>query len=120
MSAAVKTVVEPGMGTLEVFPLDTSEAFLFRLCRDIFENHWRPIRFGVLVQGAAWEIRAPNKPTRVSLSDGYLTVNFGAWHFHICIGEHKGSARNPVSRELAAHRRTGRAELYRHLDDTGA
>lgn len=120
MSAAVKTVVEPGMGTLEVFPLETAEALLFRLCRDLFENHWRSIRFGVLIQGAAWEIRAPNKPTRISLMDGYLTVDFGPWHFHLCIGEHKGSADHPASPELALHRRTARAELYRHVDDEGA
>lgn len=113
-------VEEPGMGVLEVFPLDTSESFLFALCKDIFENHWSSIHFGVLIQGAAWEIKAPSAPTRISLFDGYLTVDFGAWHFHICIGPHKGTHRNPASPELAAWRRTRRAELYRHLDDEGA
>lgn len=108
------------MGILEVFPLDTSECFLFALCKDIFEHHWPSIHFGILIQGAAWEIRAPNAPTRVSLLDGYLTVDFGAWHFHICIGPHKGSRHNPATSELAAWRRTKRAELYRHLDNEGA
>ncbi|MCK9932713.1 hypothetical protein MXD62_37195 [Frankia sp. Mgl5] len=23
--------------------------------------------------------------------DGYVTVDFGAWHFHLCIGEHTAS-----------------------------
>ena len=47
--------------------------------------------------------------------DGYLTVAFGVPHFHICIGEHKGPHNNPVAPELAHHRRTARAELYRRL-----
>jgi hypothetical protein len=52
--------------------------------------------------------------------DGYLTVAFGAPHFHICIGEHKGTPSNPTPPTLARHRRTSRAELYRRLDRTGA
>ena len=43
MSKAPRTVTEPGMGTLEVFALDTSEAALVALLTDIFENHWRTI-----------------------------------------------------------------------------
>jgi hypothetical protein len=47
--------------------------------------------------------------------DGYLTIDCGHWHFHLCIGEHKGSPGHPVDPELARHRRTGRAELYRNV-----
>ena len=112
----MKTVSEPGMGTLEVFSLETSEPFLHDLIEDLFENHWSDIVFGSLIQGAVFEIRAPNAPTRISLLDGYLTVNFGAWHFHLCIGAHKGSRANPTDAALADHRRTARAELYRVLD----
>lgn len=50
-------------------------------------------------------------PTRTTLNNGYLTVDFGAWHFHICIGEFSG-----VAPQLAKLRRTGRAELYRRLN----
>lgn len=113
-------VEEPGMGMLELFPIDTSESFLFALCKDIFEHYWASIHFGVQIQGAVWEIKAPNAPKRISLFDGYLTVDFGSWHFHICIGPHKGGTRNPVTPELAASRRTRRAELYRHLDEEDA
>jgi hypothetical protein len=45
--------------------------------------------------------------------------DFGAWHFHICIGEHKGSKNKPVDPELARHRRTARAEFYRRLNPDG-
>ncbi len=114
-----RTVTEPGLGTLEVFPLDTSEAALHALLTDIFQNHWRTIQFGPLIEGAAWEIVAPHAAREMTLFDGYLTVDFGAWHFHLCIGPHRGSATAPVSPELAAHRRTARAELYRQLSDSG-
>lgn len=120
MTDGIRTVDEPGMGRLEIFRLDASEALLHALLKDIFENHWREIVFGTLIQGAVFEIRAPNAPTHVSLLDGYLTVNFGAWHFHVCIGPHKGTRRNPTDAALARHRRTARAELYRKLDDRDA
>lgn len=119
MGISPKTVVEPGMGTLEVFSLDTSEQTLYRLLRDVFQNYWQAIHFGPLIQGAAWEIRATNAPEKVTLYDGYVTVDFGAWHFHLCIGTTKGSRSHPTTPELAAHRRTARAELYRQLQADG-
>jgi hypothetical protein len=111
-------VEEKGMGTLEIFPLDTSEKTLYTLLEDIYTNHWQEIAFGILIQGAAWEIKAPARP-KIGMSDGYMTVDFGSWHFHICIGEHKGTKKYPVDPELAAHRRTSRAELYRELKSDG-
>ena len=115
MGISPKTVVEPGMGTLEVFALDTSEQTLYQLLCDVFENYWQLIHFGPLIQGAAWEVRTANAPERVTLYDGYITVDFGTWHFHLCIGTTKGSRSHPTPPELAAHRRTARAELYRQL-----
>ncbi len=112
-------VNEAGNGLLEIFPLSTETAFLQTLITDIFENYWDQIHFGTSVQGGVWEVRAPNAPVRVSMMDGYLTVDFGLWHFHLCIGEHKGSRKNPCPPELAQHRRTARAELYRHLREDG-
>jgi hypothetical protein len=113
-------VTEPGVGRLEVFRLDTSQEALLALLTDVFENHWRDVAFGPLVQGAVFEIRAPNAPQRISLLDGYLTVNFGAWHFHLCIGEHKGPGRDPTPFDVAGHRRCKRAEMLRILGPGGA
>lgn len=113
-------VEEPGSGRVELFALETSEAALFALCRDLFESAWQDLGFGILIQGAAWEIRAPGAPRRIGLLDGYLTVDFGVWHFHICIGPHKGTRKAPTSPELARIRRTSRAELYRLLDPDDA
>ena len=108
-------VDEAGNGRVETFALDTSEAALHDLCRDLFEHCWQDLVFGILIQGAAWEIRAPGAPHRIGLVDGYLTVDFGVWHFHICIGPHRGTRKAPTSVELARIRRTSRAELYRLL-----
>ncbi|ESQ11639.1 MAG: hypothetical protein N838_20140 [Thiohalocapsa sp. PB-PSB1] len=112
-----RLVDEPGNGRLEIFDLPTDTETLRRLLTDIFENYWDRIHFGSAVQGGVFEIRAPNPPREIRYLDGYLTVDFGHWHFHLCIGEHKGTSINPASADLAQHRRTARAELYRRLRD---
>ncbi len=116
----MQTTREPGMGTLEIFPLASDTDTLFGLLEDIFAKHWHEIVFGSLIQGAVFELKSGEAPTRIALLDGYLTVAFGSSHFHVCIGEHRGSRRQPVAAELAKHRRTARAELYRTLDPEGA
>lgn len=109
----MRLVEEEGMGTLEVFALSTEEDELRALLTELFTEHWQEIRFGTLIQGAVFEIAAPNAPEKVSMLDGYLTVDFGSWHFHLCIGPHRGTTGQPVSSDLALHRRTARAEMYR-------
>jgi hypothetical protein len=108
-------VVDEDGATVEVFPLPTDETSLEALLRELFEEHWQEITFGPIIQGAAWELRAAEAPSRIKMFDGYLTVAFGVPHFHICIGEHRGPHNNPVAPQLARHRRTARAELYRRL-----
>lgn len=111
---------EPGVGHLHVWALPPTAELLEALLRDLFERHWRGLTFGPIVQGAAWELHADGPPRRIGVLDGYLTVDLGHSHFHLCIGEHKGSAHAPVSPELARHRRTARAELYRRINADGA
>jgi hypothetical protein len=122
MTVAIRAqkVVEPDGATLELFPLPTDAASLEELLGGLFREDWQEITFGPLIQGAAWEMRAPHAPTHVGVLDGYLTVAFGAAHFHLCIGAHKGPRNNPTPLALARHRRTARAELYRRLDRSGA
>lgn len=105
---------------VDIFPLPVDEGTLEAVLRDLFVNHWREITFGPIIQGAAYEFKAPSPPTHVGTFDGYLTIAFGASHFHICVGPHEGSPGNSVAPELARHRRTSRAELYRRLDRSGA
>ena len=105
-----RRVVEEDGTQLDVFPLPTDPASLETLLRDIFENHWQDITFGPIIPGAAWEMRADAAPSHIGVLDGYITVAFGVPHFHVCIGETRGAR---VSSEVAAARRTARAELYR-------
>src|ERR1700746_3728607 len=118
--ARPKLEIDPDGAAVEIFPLPTDEVSLEELLRDLFEKHWDKVTFGPLIQGAAWEIRAARAPTHIGMLDGYLTVAFGPSHFHLCIGPHKGPNSNPTPEVLARHRRTGRAELYRRLDKSGA
>ena len=113
MDGDALTVQEYG-STLEVFPFPTDTDALLGALTDVFERWWEDIFFGTLVQGAAWEVAAPGPPQKMGMLDGYLTVDFGAWHFHLCIGEHTASGP-----ELGRIRRTARAELYRGLDGDG-
>jgi hypothetical protein len=101
--------------TVDIFDLPPNEETLKELLRDLFENHWQEIIFGPIIQGAAYEFRLPSPPTHFGMFDGYLTIAFGVSHFHLCIGAHKNAPP-----ELARHRQTSRAELYRRLDRTGA
>ena len=75
---------------------------------------------GRSLKEAAWEFQAPHAPTHVGVLDGYLTVAFGASHFHLCIGPTHGPRHSPTPEALAQHRRCARAELYRRLDRGGA
>jgi hypothetical protein len=117
--AMPRRIVDEDGAAADVFALPTDDATLEALLRDLFQNHWQDITFGPLVQGAAWEMRAAQPPSRIGMLDGYLTVAFGVPHFHICIGEHKGTRASPVSPELAHHRRTARAEFYRRISRDG-
>jgi hypothetical protein len=111
---------DPDGHVVEVFRLPSDEVSLEAILRDLFEQHWRQITFGPIIQGAAWEIKAPHAPSYVGMMDGYLTVAFGISHFHLCIGKTGGPRHDPTPEALARHRRTARAELYRRLDREGA
>jgi hypothetical protein len=39
---------------VDIFPLPADEETLETLLRDLFENHWREITFGPIIQGAAY------------------------------------------------------------------
>lgn len=79
-----------------------------RLLTEILEAHWRDVTIGPLIEGAAWEIRFVNAP-KLSMLDGYLTVDTGPWHFHLCVNDHAGAP----TPERAERRRVARAEFYR-------
>ncbi|MCP3910919.1 MAG: nitrile hydratase subunit beta [Actinomycetia bacterium] len=121
LTAASYRTTEQEHDDLEVFPIPADEATLLGVLTELFERHWDSIQFGVLIQGAAYEIEAASQP-RLSMLDGYLTVSLGdthgaGSHFHLCIGEHTGDPGHPVSPELARRRRCAHAELQRRWTD---
>lgn len=111
--AAGYRATEESHDDLEVFPIAVDETTLFEVLTTIFHHHWGSIRFGTLIQGAAFEIRARRAP-RLAMLDGYLTVDLGDSHFHLCIGDHRGPSTNPTAPDLAVRRRCAHAELQRH------
>ncbi|MGA9526265.1 MAG: hypothetical protein WBV82_32695 [Myxococcaceae bacterium] len=110
--ALAETIHEPDGRTTEMLDLPNDEATLLRLFRLLFEEHATEITFGPCIQGAVFEIHA-DRAAKVTMLDGYLTVGLGAWHFHLCIGGHRGYPSNPCPPELARHRRVKRAALFR-------
>jgi hypothetical protein len=86
-----------------------------RLLTELFTKHWDKLTVGPLIEGAAYEIQFAARPT-VTMLDGYLTVDTGAWHFHLCVNDHRGTP----SSELARIRRVARAAFFRTEGDSCA
>ncbi|MGX1197372.1 DUF7676 family protein [Parvibaculum sp. MBR-TMA-1.3b-4.2] len=111
---------EEGRVVEHIWSLPIEEAFLEKLLRDAFENHYHELTFGPLIPGAAYELKCPGKPERISMGGGYMTIHWGrGGHFHLCLGTNYGSAQSPNQPELIVQRRPSRAEFYRGLDKEG-
>lgn len=113
------TQIEPNPDghLIEYTPLELD--LLEPLLRELFLRRWRDLVIGYCIQGAVFELRATRTP-RLSTLDGYLTVDFGSAHLHLCIGAHKGPPTNPTPPEIAEWRRAARASLYRSLNRENA
>ena len=116
MAAAAYRTTEERVDDLEVFPIPADEETLRELLTLLFVHHWHSIRFGTLIQGAVYELAA-TEPPRMATLDGYLTIDLGHSHLHLCIGEHLGAPGRPVEPELARRRRCAHAELQRQWSD---
>jgi hypothetical protein len=79
-----------------------------QLMTEVFRDHWADVFAGPVIEGAAYEIRFTSAPT-LSMLDGYLTVDTGAWHFHLCVSDHRGAP----TLERARLRRVARAAFFR-------
>ncbi len=105
----------------EYFEVECSETRLLGILKDVFEEHWDQVIFGPCIEGAVFEGRFAGPP-RLSLLDGYATVQVQgseSWHFHLCIGPHRGSAGLPTPPALAAWRRCARAAFFMNRDGAG-
>jgi len=99
--------------TTEYFDVPVAGDHVERLMREVFGEHWAQVAAGPIIEGSAWEIRFP-APPKLSMLDGYLTVDVGAWHFHLCVNDHRGAP----SPELARVRRVARAAFFRSEGDS--
>lgn len=99
--------------TEEVWPLSLDRDYLCELFTELFEKHWDKLTWGPLIPGAAYELKCPSAPEKITFSDfGYLTVHWGSrGHFHLCIG-----AGAEMAPDLARQRSPSRVELVRRLD----
>jgi hypothetical protein len=81
-----------------------------RLLEELLREHWARLSVGPIIEGSAWEIRFTGPP-RLSMLDGYLTVDTGAWHFHLCVDDTSGGGREALARA----RRVARAAFFRTI-----
>ena len=93
--------------TTTYFDVPVAGDHVERLMHEVFGEHWAHITAGPIIEGSAWEVRFTSAP-RVSMLDGYLTVDPGSWHFHLCVNDH----RDAPSPELARVRRVARAAFF--------
>lgn len=115
-----KTVENLDGSKMEYEYMDPSAEKMEKLFRDLYENQWNKLRFGPCVQGAVFELVLTEKP-KVSMLDGYLTVDAGPWHFHLCVGKYEAKVTHmTVNRdkleEDARQRRIAKAAFVRMLD----
>jgi hypothetical protein len=93
--------------TIEYFEVAVEGDRVERLMVELLTEHWAQLTVGPLIQGAVFEIRFPQAP-RLSMLDGYLTVDLGLWHFHLCVNDHR-----ETTPQAALIRRVGRAAFFR-------
>jgi hypothetical protein len=108
-------VRNPDGSTAEHFDIALTPGRLEKLFRELFEEHWREIIFGPCIQGAVFEIRLTERPKKIAMLDGYLTVDAGPWHFHLCIDKHKQAA----TPELARQRQASCAVFFHEIREKG-
>jgi hypothetical protein len=111
-------ITNPDGSTGETWPITPGDNVYRNLLEELCSRHWSVITVGPIIQGAAFEWRFAQAP-KIGYLDGYLTVSEDGErspHFHVCVGEHRGTIHRPVSPELAAWRRTARGEFFRDLD----
>jgi len=80
-----------------------TENAMRELVEDLFVKNWSRIVVGPCIEGAVFEIRFV-EPPEIRTLDGYLTVDLGAWHFHLCIGPHKGTPSDELRRVRPVHK----------------
>jgi hypothetical protein len=76
---------------------EPTETIMRALAQELFGTYWKSVVVGPCIEGAVFEVGFENAPA-IRYSDGYLTIDLGHWHFHLCVGPHKGSASEELRR----------------------
>lgn len=106
----------PRFDEIERHPDDAATAYTYfqptepvmrELAQDLFGTYWRHVVVGPCIEGAVFEVCFEKAP-EIRYSDGYLTVDLGPWHFHLCVGPHTGS----TSEELRRMRPVAKAAFF--------
>lgn len=118
MKPLTDTSALPRVDQIEQHPDDAVTAYTYfspeestmrALAQELFGTHWRSVVVGPCIEGAVFEI-AFQSPPEIRYSDGYLTVDLGPWHFHLCVGPHKGNS----SEELRRNRPVAKVAFFEH------
>src|SRR5262245_18586987 len=111
MAAAAHTVERGPDGSITTYDTVSVEGDrIERLLSELFTQHWHAISAGPVMEGAAYAIRFIAPPVVLMLA-GYLTVDLGSWHFHLCVNDHAGAP----TPDQARGRRVARAAFF-HTD----
>lgn len=92
-------VVENVDGTKSEYTyFDAKDVDVEAMLTEIYEKYWEQVTTTYVIQGAVFELFA-KKPKKVGVLDGYLTVDTGDWHLHLCVGHNRA---NRASKEHKA------------------
>src|SRR5207245_2026586 len=86
MRGRTAPTIEHSLGgtTTEYYDMAVAGDEVEQLLVELFTEHWAELTAGPLIEGAVYEIQFATPP-KVTKLDGYLTVDTGAWHFHLCV-----------------------------------
>lgn len=100
-------------GEIAYTPFSPETEKLIEFFQELFQHHWREITFGPCLNGAVYEIQLTSPPQSVVYKDGYLTIDTGPWHCHLCLGYPKGAPEI-----LAKRRQVTRAVFFESRNKT--
>lgn len=81
---------------------------------EIYTHHWQEIVTTYLIEGAVFEL-FPKEPKTVRIVDGYLTVETGDWHIHLCVGEIKGLRGTAEQKRIVREMRRVKRGAFIHI-----
>lgn len=112
-------MVENLDGTISSFTyFDVREIDLEGMITELYQHHWDKILTTYVVQGAVFELFS-KKPEKIGMLDGYLTVDTGDWHIHLCIGENQGNrAKHENKKELQHVRQVAKGAFIHQTNGT--